>query len=131
MGAYVAVPKTQDLPAEAFEKRGPGHVIRNGIEMLAAIKLHHDPCGPTSEVDDITTNGQLAREARVGMAKPLPEQAFLLRYTPAQGARFRSHVRGDARHILMLPSRHTEGNPPPPPPFQGGEMCPHQGVSRP
>jgi hypothetical protein len=59
----------------------------------------------------------------VGMAKPLPEQAFLLRCTPAQGARFRSHVRGDARHILMLPSRHTEGNPPRPLPSREGRCA--------
>ena len=61
----VAVPETNDAPAERLEECGPLRIVGSCIDMLRSIELHRELRASAGEVQDIGTDHMLARETRL------------------------------------------------------------------
>ena len=55
----IAVPKADDAPSVIFEPSGP-EIIRNVLDMLAAVDFNDQPIFETNEIHDVGTDGPLA-----------------------------------------------------------------------
>ena len=84
----VIVPEPQEAETASFQIPGSGGV--EGIAVLSAVDLHHEPAGRAGEVDDVAPDGMLPAELVAherAIAQVVPELAFRVGHGPAQVAR--------------------------------------------
>ena len=74
----IIIPESQDAESQRFERSRTALVIRNLIEMLAAIQLDGEATFERCEVEDVTRDAMLTPEfrAELRVAQMSPKQCF-------------------------------------------------------
>ena len=84
-GMHVAVPEAEDGPALCFEERATASVM-DGVGMLRAIQLHHQPGLPAREIGFVRADRQLAGESGTITRDQVPQRALFSCGLVPQGA---------------------------------------------
>ena len=86
VGEDVVVPEAEHAVAVGLDLARPV-VIGRAVGMLAAVEFDRDPQRAASEVDDVASDGKLARElrrAKLAGAQARPQASFRIRHVPPQ-----------------------------------------------
>ena len=92
------VPKPNDLPAEALQKRSSLQV-GFGFQMLTAVDLHGELRLPARQIEDVRPDHMLSREARTVRAQNVPQSPFGVGGSSSERSGIRGHAWRDARHV--------------------------------